>query len=47
MRRIKRATTSGSIIVFHDSEKAEKQLKQLLPEYLQFLQSEGYRMEVL
>jgi len=46
-KRIRKATRPGSIIVFHDSEKAEKQLKQLLPEYLQFLQSEGYRMEVL
>ena len=46
-KRIQKATRPGSIIVFHDSEKAENQLKQLLPEYLQFLQSEGYRMEVL
>ena len=46
-KRIRKATRPGSIIVFHDSEKAEKQLKQLLPEYLRFLQSEGYRMEVL
>lgn len=45
--RIQKATASGSIIVFHDSENAEKNLKALLPEYLQFLKSEGYKMEVL
>ncbi len=46
-KRIQRATMPGSIIVFHDSEKAEKQLKTLLPEYLKFLQKEGFKMEVL
>lgn len=46
-KRIQKATRSGSIIVFHDSEKAEKNLKILLPEYLQFLRAEGYKMEVL
>lgn len=46
-RSIQKATEPGSIIVFHDSEKAEKQLKQLLPEYLQFLKKEGYEMKVL
>jgi len=47
LRRIKRQTEPGSIIVFHDSEKAENNLKVLLPEYLKFLKSEGYKMEVL
>jgi peptidoglycan/xylan/chitin deacetylase (PgdA/CDA1 family) len=47
LKRIKKATTSGSIIVFHDSEKAEKNLKKMLPDYLQFLKKEGYKMEVL
>lgn len=46
-KRIQRATVPGSIVVFHDSEKAEKQLKILLPEYIQFLQKEGFKMEVL
>ena len=46
-RRIQKDTHSGSIIVFHDSEKAEKNLKALLPEYLQFLKAEGYQMQVL
>lgn len=46
-RRIQRNTSSGSIIVFHDSEKAKKNLKELLPEYLQFLKREGYKMKAL
>jgi ATP-dependent DNA helicase RecQ len=33
------ATKAGSIIVFHDSVKAEQNLKDLLPPYLQFLPS--------
>jgi len=44
---IRDRTKPGSIIVFHDSEKAEKNLKALLPEYLQFLKNEGYKMETL
>lgn len=46
-RRIQRLTTPGSVVVFHDSEKAEKNLKALLPEYLRFLKKEGYQMNVL
>ena len=47
LRRIKRLTKPGSIIVFHDSEKAEKNLKALLPPYLGFLKDNRYRMDVL
>jgi Predicted xylanase/chitin deacetylase len=36
---------NGSIIVFHDSEKAYPNLKQSLPEILQFLSNEGYKMK--
>ncbi|MCB9252742.1 MAG: polysaccharide deacetylase family protein [Flavobacteriales bacterium] len=32
----------GNIIVFHDSQKAEKNLKAVLPEYLHFMKNEGY-----
>ncbi|MGB5982641.1 MAG: polysaccharide deacetylase family protein [Nonlabens sp.] len=35
-------TQNGSIIVFHDSLKAQKHLRQILPEYLQFLKDEGF-----
>jgi len=38
---------SGDIIVFHDSEKAFPQLKQLLPELLNHYSKLGFRMETL
>ena len=47
LSRIKRQTRPGSIIVFHDSEKAEASLKAMLPAYLEFLKDEGYQMKVL
>lgn len=40
-------TTPGTIVVFHDSEKAFENLKQLLPPYLQFLAKQGYISEAL
>lgn len=36
---------SGSIIVFHDSLKAEQNLKYALPKTLEFLKGKGYRCE--
>ena len=47
LKRIKKATKPGSIIVFHDSAKAETNLKAMLPNYLKFLEEEGYKMSVL
>lgn len=47
IKRICRQTKPGSVIVFHDSEKAENQLKQLLPEYLDYCKNKGYEMKVL
>ncbi len=46
-RRIRNKTVAGSIAVFHDSEKAEKNLKMLLPDYLSFLKDKGYKMDKL
>lgn len=37
----------GSIVVFHDSEKAENQLKQILPKYLKAMLAEGFTFETL
>jgi peptidoglycan/xylan/chitin deacetylase (PgdA/CDA1 family) len=37
----------GSIVVFHDSEKAEHQLKQILPSYLEAMLAEGFTFEIL
>ena len=34
--------TAGSIVVFHDSEKAFANLKYVLPGTLEFLKSSGY-----
>jgi len=42
-----RNTKPGSVIVFHDSIKAEKQLKQLLPQVLQQLSDNGYQFKSL
>lgn len=47
LNRIKKNTEKGSIVVFHDSEKAEKNLKFLLPKYLQFLSNKGVNMQKL
>ncbi len=44
LKRIKYLTTKGSIAVFHDSEKAEKNLKLMLPNYLQFLRDNQFNM---
>ncbi len=38
---------NGSIIVFHDSEKAIKNLRVVLPKVLEYLHSNGYKMNVL
>lgn len=37
----------GSIVVFHDSEKARDNLYYALPRVLEFLQSEGYAMKAI
>lgn len=42
-----RYTRPGSVIVFHDSLKAEKNLKYALPRVLEYYNSKGYRFEKL
>jgi len=44
---VKRYSRNGSIIVFHDSLKAEKNMKYALPRAIDFLIREGYKFEVL
>lgn len=39
--------SNGSVIVFHDSEKAFPRLEKALPKVMQFLKKEGYRFEVI
>ena len=42
-----RKTRNGSIVVFHDSVKAEKNLKSMLPRYLEFLNENGFICKTL
>jgi peptidoglycan/xylan/chitin deacetylase (PgdA/CDA1 family) len=44
---VKKYTRNGSIIVFHDSLRAEKNIKYALPKAIEFLIQEGYKFEVL
>lgn len=46
-QNVVRNVRPGSIIVFHDSEKAFSNLKEVLPRCLEFLVKNGYRMEKL
>ena len=41
-RRVLKNTRPGSIVVFHDSEKAEKNLKAVLPQFLKHFNEKGY-----
>lgn len=47
LRRITALTRKGSIVVFHDSQKAKKQLQQLLPSYLEEMTTKGFRFELI
>lgn len=42
LKMLKKNTAPGSIVVFHDSEKANGNLKVLLPAYLEFLTKNGF-----
>lgn len=44
---VKRFTRNGSIIVFHDSLKAERNLRYALPRAIQWLKDEGYEFRTL
>ncbi|WP_438968658.1 polysaccharide deacetylase family protein [Nonlabens sp.] len=43
LKNLKKNTKNGSVIVFHDSEKSFEKLKQILPEYLSFIESKGWK----
>jgi len=47
LKRAIRKTRSGSIIVFHDSEKAEENLFYLLPNFLDHFTGKGYSFELI
>lgn len=45
LKNVKKYARNGSIIVFHDSLKAEKNMKYALPRAIEWLMSEGYTFE--
>ncbi len=44
---VKKYTRDGSIIVFHDSLKAERNMKYALPRAIEWLQEQGYTFELI
>jgi peptidoglycan/xylan/chitin deacetylase (PgdA/CDA1 family) len=44
---VQKYVRNGSVIVFHDSLKAEKNLRYALPKTIDFLIKEGYKFEVI
>ena len=44
---VKRYTRDGSVIVFHDSLKAEKNMKHALPQSIEWLKEQGYTFKLL
>lgn len=47
LANVKRFARRGSIIVFHDSLKAEKNMKYALPKAIEWLQQQGYSLEAI
>ncbi len=47
LANVRRYARNGSIIVFHDSLKAEKNMKAALPQAIEWLMARGYRFEQL
>ena len=47
LQNIKRFTRNGSIVVFHDSIKAKKNMMSVLPLAIEFWKNEGYEFGVL
>ncbi len=47
LKNVIRNIRSGSIVVFHDSLKAEERLRYALPLTLEFLRKEGYTMKAI
>lgn len=46
LERLKKLTKPGDIVVFHDSEKANKNLKFLLPQYFKFLSDNNFKSKL-
>ncbi len=44
---VKKYTRNGSIIVFHDSLKAEKNMKYAMPKAVEYFLEQGYKFDTL
>ncbi|TAF64680.1 MAG: polysaccharide deacetylase family protein [Cytophagales bacterium] len=42
-----KATENGSVVVFHDSYKAEKNLRYVLPRYIEYFSAKGFHFEAI
>jgi peptidoglycan/xylan/chitin deacetylase (PgdA/CDA1 family) len=47
LNNVKRFARNGSIIVFHDSLKAERNMKYALPRAIEWLQEKGYKFDTI
>jgi peptidoglycan/xylan/chitin deacetylase (PgdA/CDA1 family) len=47
MRDIKKYSRNGSIVIFHDSIKASKNMLEVLPLAIEYWQSQGYKIEAI
>ena len=47
LNNVKRYTRNGSIIVFHDSLKAEKNIREALPKAIEWLKEQGYSFRII
>ncbi|VBB47979.1 Polysaccharide deacetylase [uncultured Paludibacter sp.] len=47
MKIVRNKTRNGSIVIFHDSLKAEKNVLEALPQALKFWKEEGYELKVI
>ncbi len=47
MKNIRKMSRNGSIVVFHDSVKAQKNLFAVLPQAIEFWQKEGYQFKLI
>jgi peptidoglycan/xylan/chitin deacetylase (PgdA/CDA1 family) len=47
IEKMKEATHPGSIVVFHDSAKAEKNVREILPILLKYWTEKGFKFEAI
>ena len=47
LQNVKKRTRNGSVIVFHDSIKAEPRMKKALPEAIEWLKEQGYTFKLI